>query len=370
MRAPKIVYFINGFNRGGAENGLLHLIRRNVWPGAEVTVVSIVRGQGSIIAELAALGVDVVTFNETEGMSMGQWLASMLRMAALMRRIRPDLVILSLPQANIAGRVASLFARPRILASFEHNTHLAKTMYERLFRLLSFRVDWLIADAAATALEAERRLYRHPPKRRFVLPLVSFAEDAIATARPEREEGAPLRIVTAGRFTRVKNQESMIRALAEAKRQGHRFKLFLYGEGELKAHCAAVAREAGVEDQVVFSGFSRDWMKAEGDLFLIASHHEGLCIVALEAMSQGFPVVAPHVGGFNDYGEAAGVFFLHDVAPETIADALIALERDPLRLRAMSQKSIAYVTKAYSDSATDAVYEDFYAAVKAAAESL
>jgi glycosyltransferase involved in cell wall biosynthesis len=358
-RKPRILYLINGFVRGGAEKGLLQLLLGGAFAGCDVSVLSIVVGQGAYVDAIREAGATVTHLSKRETMRMQDWLLAIPRFHRAMKAIDPDLVILSLPQANIAGRIAAL-AHPRsTIASFEHNTHLAKPLYEKLFRATSGRVDWLLADCVSTAHTAITRLYKKPPRRTLALPLVSFADADIAdkVAAPNLER--LFTVTSAGRFTSVKNQSAMIEAVRILKDRGMVIRLRLFGEGKLLDHCRGLAKALGVDDRVEFPGFDARWMMQDTDAFLVASHHEGLCIVALEAMSRGMPVVATRVGGLRDYGEDALVSFLETADPQHIADALEALMRDPGRLEAMQAAGAKMVVERFSDVATGRAYAQF-----------
>jgi glycosyltransferase involved in cell wall biosynthesis len=70
----------------------------------------------------------------------------------------------------------------------------------------------------------------------------------------------------------------------------------------------------------------------------VTSLHEGLCIVALEAMWAGIPVIAPSSGGIVDYGTDANMLLLPNLEPETLAgrlrDAIAAPDRVARRVEA------------------------------------
>lgn len=356
-RRPVVLYLINGFNRGGAEKGLLHLMRNGAFSGCDLHLVSIIAGQGAYVAELRQAGASVEHLSPGAGMSILDWLRAVPRFWSRMRRLKPDVILLSLPQANIAGRVAALFYRRGIVASFEHNTHLAKPLYETLFRLTSGRVNWMLADCQTTADEAAERLYTRPPGQVIVLPLVSFAPDAVAPAsRPVRPPDQPFTLLSAGRFTPVKNQMAMIEAVATLRQRGRIVRLVLFGEGEGMPACQARADALGVAGQVVFAGYSPTWMETPADAFLLASRHEGLCIVALEAMAAGMPVIAPMVGGLRDYGPRARILPVDPARPDDIPDAITRLMDDPGLGDAMRAAGREVVTGPFSNAAIADIY--------------
>src|SRR5690606_11222525 len=130
-----------------------------------------------------------------------------IRLWRHIRERKPDIVIGSLPQANILARLCVALDRRISFIPFEHNTHLAKKAYETAYRLTSWRVNCTFADAASTLDIATRRLYRSQPAERFVVPLVSFASPAGSSSRASRT--GSFRIINAGRLTTVKNQSAL-----------------------------------------------------------------------------------------------------------------------------------------------------------------
>jgi glycosyltransferase involved in cell wall biosynthesis len=355
--ATRVLYVINAFNRGGAEKGLLQLMRGGAFSGCAVRIVSIVAGQGAYVEELCAAGATVEHLGRSSDMGIAQWLLSVPRFWRIMTSWRPDLVVLSLPQANIAGRIASMLYRKHcIVASFEHNTHLAKPIYERLFRWSSPRVDWMLADCATTAREAGDRLYRSQPARTVVLPLVSVTTVSASDPAPTQ---CPFTLLSAGRFTAVKNQRAMVEAVALLRDRGVPVRLILFGEGELMPECRGRAEELSLGDSVVFRGFVPDWADTPADAFLLASRHEGLCIVAIEAMSRGLPVIAPRVGGLQDYGDAAKALLLDQVSPKSLADAIERVAADPVLHAQMRSAGLHMAEERFGPAPIAAIYQHF-----------
>ncbi len=356
----RVVYFINGFIRGGAEKGLIHLIENGAFEGTRLRVVAIIRGTGEYLIALRELGVEVDVYWDVERMRIGHWLRSVARLRALLAREQPDVLVLSLPQANIVGRVAALFAPRTVVASFEHNTHLAKRLYEWLFRLTSFRVNWVLADCEATAAEARRRLYWREPPKTSVLSLTSFPP-----ARPTERPSPPrFTIVNAGRFTHTKNQVAIIDALAALRARGRDVQAVLFGEGALREACIDRARARGVSDRVTFAGYDGDWFKAPGSVFVVSSLHEGLCMVALEAMNAGLPVIAPRVGGLRDYGEDAQVQWIETPTGDAIARAVERVMDDPSLLGTMRDAGRRTIDARFGDKRVASEYAAFAEALR------
>ena len=353
---PTVLYVINAFNRGGAEKGLVHLTRMGAFAGFDLRIVSLIEGEGAYVADLEFLGATVEIFRKSAAMRMSDWLLALPKLTREIKRLQPKVVILSLPQANIAGRLVSLFFPRMVVASFEHNTHLSKKLYELFFRLTSRRVDWLIADSTATADVVSRRLYMSVPDARTILPLVSFEP-----SKPPPETGEapnPFTIANAGRFTKVKNQAVLIEALSVLAHRGHKVRLVLYGEGKEASRCKQLADRLGVSEFVEFPGFRQDWADQPADVFVLPSLNEGLCIVALEAMSRGIPVIATKVGGLQDYGPPAKSLLLPSARVDLVADAVESLIRDEALRNSMRKAGLQMVLERYSH---DRVTEDYAA---------
>ena len=358
--AARVLYIINNFNRGGAELGLIRLVQGGAFAGCELRIVSIVRGSGEPIAALTDAGADVECLSDQRRMRRRDWLVSVPKLIIRIIRFRPHVVMLSLPQANIAGRTAVRLARPMlsrrpVVASFEHNTHLSKSIFERLYRLTSSVVDWLVADSKTTAAEAQSRLYSSMPERTVILPLVSFVD----VVHSRKSSARSFTLVNTARFTPVKNQASIIRAIHLLKSRGRIVRLMLFGEGAGRQTCSDLVQSLALEEQVAFMGYSPNWVEHPADVFVVASLHEGLCIAALEAMSRGLPVIATRVGGLNDYGDEAQVMFADNSSPEALAQAIASLMDDPARRESMSSAGRQLVKHRFSSARAREIYSDF-----------
>ena len=168
--------------------------------------------------------------------------------------------------------------------------------------------------------------------------------------------GRPV-VVCVSRLVPRKGQDMLIRALPEIRRRVPGAALLLGGGGPYREKLAALAREHGVADDVVFTG-SVPWAElpglyAAGDVYAMPCRTraagldvEGLGIVYLEASATGLPVVAGDSGGAPDAvleGETGHVVGGRDVP--AIAGRVAGLLADPERARAMGAAGRAWVER-------------------------
>lgn len=109
-------------------------------------------------------------------------------------------------------------------------------------------------------------------------------------------------LLNVGRLEPEKNQESLIRALADICDDS--LVLLILGEGSLIESLQALSVELGVQERVIFAGFigrEEIWSYYKAaDVLLLNSLSEGLGLVVWEAMRCGVPVIGSRVGGIED----------------------------------------------------------------------
>jgi len=168
--------------------------------------------------------------------------------------------------------------------------------------------------------------------------------------------GRPV-IVCVSRLVPRKGQDMLIRALPAVRRRVPDAALLLVSGGPYRPKLERLAREQGVESDVVFTG-SVPWAElpahyAAGDVYAMPCRTraagldvEGLGIVYLEASATGLPVVGGDSGGAPDAvreGETGYVVGGRDV--EALAARLTDLLADPARAKAMGAAGRAWVER-------------------------
>ena len=119
--------------------------------------------------------------------------------------------------------------------------------------------------------------------------------------RPDGLSGEPI-IGMIGSLTPEKGVDVLLEAMPAVVKQIPRVKLFIVGEGMLKAELRTQAEGLGITPNVLFEGAVADvrpWL-AVFDLLVLASRREGMGRVLMEAMAMGVPVIGTKVGGIPE----------------------------------------------------------------------
>jgi len=101
-----------------------------------------------------------------------------------------------------------------------------------------------------------------------------------------------------------KGVDVVIKVLREVRAFHPNIQYLVAGQGDDLPRLGALAKDVGVEEQVVFLGYVPDKnlpaLLSDADLFVMPSWGEGFGIVFLEALACGVPVIAGNRGGSVD----------------------------------------------------------------------
>jgi phosphatidylinositol alpha-1,6-mannosyltransferase len=164
-------------------------------------------------------------------------------------------------------------------------------------------------------------------------------------------------IVCVSRLVPRKGQDTLIRALPAVRRRVPDTVLLVVGGGPYRPALQRLAREAGVEPAVVFTG-GVPWKElpahyAAGDVYAMPCRTrrrgldvEGLGIVYLEASATGLPVVAGDSGGAPDAVRDGETGYVVDGrSPAAVADRIAPLLADPVLARRLGAAGRSWVER-------------------------
>jgi glycosyltransferase involved in cell wall biosynthesis len=302
----RILYVVNGFDRGGAEHGLLTLVESGAFEDHDLRVLAFCRGRGDLADKIgAALGKRVQFVTDSDTLTFWACSAGFFSILRTAFAFRPQKMVLSLKQANVVGRSAAMLMPRLTCVAFEHiaeyRARRFQGLYGPLLQLLSRRVDEVWADCEET-LEETRSYFVSRHRARHVIPL--FVAESNGPFKTDYASANPVRLAAAGRLIARKNLPLILATVDVLRRQGFHATLDVYGEGPEAQPIETLVVARGLQDRVFLHGYRADWVTqvTAADIFLNLSEAEGFCIVVAEAMLAGLPVIAADVGGIRDYG--------------------------------------------------------------------
>jgi glycosyltransferase involved in cell wall biosynthesis len=150
--------------------------------------------------------------------------------------------------------------------------------------------------------------------------------------RPRRD--GPARLVHIASLNRVKDQTTLLHALARLAKTGVEFEMDIVGTDTLCGAMTELVRMAGLEGRTRFLGFKTQRelrpIVESADLLVMSSRHEAGPFVLFEAAVAGVPTVGTAVGHIVEWAPSAALA-VPVGNPERLADAIHTLLADEAR---------------------------------------
>jgi glycosyltransferase involved in cell wall biosynthesis len=387
-RPIRVLRVIARLNMGGPALHVTYLARGLATRGYETTLVAgdVARGEESMAFVADRAGVEIVRLpGLSRELSPLRDALAALRVARIIRRVRPDVVHTHTAKAGAIGRVAALLAgparRPVVVHTF--HGHVLRGYFGRggtlLFRAIETALARLTDRLIAVSPEVRDELVglHVAPRDKFSVvrlgielePRVRFEGDA---AEVRRRHGIPAEKFVVGwfgRMTAVKRTDDLLTMLAGLRERGVDALLVLVGDGDDRDRLEQRAHDLGLARSCLFLGYQQDvaqWY-AICDAVVLTSASEGTPVTIIEALAAGRPVVATKVGGVPDVVDEGETGFL--VRPRdthALAERLEILARDPERRLAMGATGRERVLERYAVDRlvddVDALYRELLAA--------
>ena len=348
----KILRVIARLNMGGPALHVAYLTAGLRERGYDTTLVAgtLARGEDSMAFVAEGLNVDVVSIPELgREISPVRDLAATLRLAALIRRERPQILHTHTAKAGTVGRVAALLAgrrRPPIVVHTFHGHVLYGyfgPLRSRFFRWLE---RWLARHTTVlVAVSPQVRddlvaLGVAPPEKFVVVRLGIELGERVGGGMDGRAEtrrylGIPpdrFAVGWVGRMTAVKRTDDVLDGFKRLLERGVGATLCLVGDGPDRPALERRAHELGIMRETLFLGYQEDVgpLYAAFDALVLPSGNEGTPVSVIEALAAGTPVVATRVGGVPDVvRDGEDGFLVEPGASDELSERLARLAGDP-----------------------------------------
>jgi len=188
---------------------------------------------------------------------------------------------------------------------------------------------------------------------------------------PDWRTKEPVRLLQACRFIQKKGLDATLHAIKLLKDKAVPVSLTLAGEGPEESSLRSLARELGITDQVVFTGFlAREQLEdayRRHHLFVHPSRttpegdREGIPNSVLEAMAYGLPVVSTRHSGIPEaISDGQDGLLVERPDPPSLEAAIGQLIEDPPLYERLSRNAHQTVLKRFSLAANAVALEALY----------
>lgn len=340
MCAVNVLHVIDHFGLGGAQTLLLDLLKD--WDNEKYRVyVCALKAPGVLDKQAKAQGLTISYFDRRKYDPR-----KILDLTKFIRKNKIQIVHTHLLGASIVGRIAATICRVPIVIVHDHSgfpmLSNIPSVYSRLLRMMDKPLTYVTDRVIAVSYSVkELRVKRGLPDKNKVIVIHNGIDiNKFNGNLYDREKArgslsigvADVVVGVVGRLSPEKGLECFLEAAAKVSRKCTESKFIIVGDGPCKTILEEKAREWGISDKVIFTGFSGDvpQLLSAMDVFVSSSLFEPFGIAILEAMSMSKPVVATNVGGIPEMiiSDVTGILVPPNDA-EALYTAIIQLLNDP-----------------------------------------
>jgi glycosyltransferase involved in cell wall biosynthesis len=284
-----------------------------------------------------------------------RWVATVVRLARIMRRRRPDLMLNWAAKTQLYGSPAAVLAGMADRVVWWQQAIPRRSWLDGCATMLPTAAIGCYSNASA---QAQARLF--PPRRTFVVAAGAPVPEASSQHAPlELPSDVPV-VGLVGRLQPWKGQDQLLRAQALLRERGHRMHTVIVGgdayglSAEYAASLPALVSQLGLTDDVTLTGQVPDAGPyiEQMDILVNASDPEPFGIVLLEGMARGVAVVAVDSGGPGEFIEHGHTGLLASSGkPSALADALEPLLISSTRRQAIGRAGRESFMREFTDAA-------------------
>ena len=289
----KILYLITGLGLGGAEKVVADLADQMILLGHNVKIAYLT---GEVQVKPTSSDIEIIALHLN---SAKDFLSASVKYIRLIKSFRPDVVHAHMVHANIFARLnRAICPVPKVICTAHSSNEGGKA------RMLAYRLTNRLSDINTNVSQEATQVMINKgafTKSNVVtvyngINLNKFKKDP----KSIRREQNTLNLIAVGRFTDAKDYPNLINAFAILKsRNNSNIKLTIVGDGELRPQIESLIKELNLDKDITLLSRRSDVAEllSQADIFILASKHEGLPTVVIEAMACECYVVATDCGG-------------------------------------------------------------------------
>ena len=353
----KITFFIGGLSGGGAERVTCNLASYLANRGHEIKVLTMSDDKPSYAIDNKVQRIPLLVTSERKNIIYNSVLR-LYRFIKHLRKSKIDAYVVMLPVTTIILLRMRWLTKAKVIAAERVDPSQYPVKKQKQLKSLAKKADGWVFQT-----EEERNWYGDTTRK----AKVSIIPNAINPdfVKPVYEGERKKTIVTAGRLTEQKNHELLIKSFARISYDFPEYQLVVYGDGPKKEYLEQVAKNSGVQEKVLFPGYTTNIGESikNASLFVLSSDFEGMPNALMEAMALGLPCISTDCDG-------GGAKFLIDneknglLVPKGDVDALVVAMEQMLENREFAEKCGKEAHKICNRLAPEKIYGEWESFIK------
>lgn len=362
MTKVSVCHIISGDLWAGAEVMVFHLLK-GLLNHKNINITAIVLNEGKLAEELRKIEIPIFLVNE----SKKNFFQTIIDVRKIVNLYTPDIIHSHRYKENIlAYLVSKKRNKPRLLATQHGMTESYGQKPNFRHRMIT-RINFLLLSSCF-----DRTVAVSEDIRTTFMNYHGFREEKVTVVHngiempfhaPATSRRGQFVVGSSGRFFAVKDYPLMVEIARKLLEIRANFRFELAGDGPERKTIQELIRKYGMGKNFILQGFIEDTADFYRglDLYLNTSHHEGIPMSVLEAMSHGLPVVASDVGGLKEIvADGREGYLVKNRHPEEFADKCLKIyENDSLR-QTMSAAAREKVKSVFSTEHMVQNYYDLY----------
>lgn len=219
-----------------------------------------------------------------------------LSLGEFIRHSKPDLIIVHGYSTHIWTKLALVYAKiPVKLIHVEHNTE----KYTPFRRYLTQKLDKYTDKYICVSKGVANHLMKQGIDKSKVEVIYNGID--IDSFDLPKEKQDVFNVGMVARFSKQKDQMTLIQAVEYlVKEKQENINLVLMGIGKTRKKCEQYIVEHNLSDNIKIIEGNIKEILPKLDVFVLATHYEGLPLVLCEAMAAKTPIIATDVPGVNE----------------------------------------------------------------------
>ena len=280
----KIAIMITSLSTGGAERTAVALSNWLVNNGNKTYLINLGTNEKNY-----EIDSKVILYNKRKSYNLFEKIFSIVDVIKYLNNIKPDIIFEMLYKPIKYAIVNKLFNRKQVLIGSER----ANPEKRRWFRRITTSVCYpLLCDGYIFQTEKVKKMFIKKIQNRGIVIGNAISNPDVYKICKEKN---PDKIITsAGRLTKQKGFDILIKAFAKVHEIYPEYKLVIYGEGEERKNLESIIESLGLINSVFLPGVSKNYLNkvAKSDIFVMSSRFEGMPNALLEAMAIGMPCIS------------------------------------------------------------------------------